>query len=376
MRLRRSIRIPAVYFSRVMFCHARRKIRRPGRCLCHCKISIQCFESVQYQCKFFHWNCNFVHCQKVCFAVQNLHCFGYFRPHFGAVFFYVLELLNEAVQKQNGCSGSRPQQYPLGAVSCAWRWPPQPGRASSDTSCSHHFQSSSPAQSITSAVTMVQEKLSASPCPFPSSFTALSPEDVDVKSSRAGLFFVEAFAHSSITLKRCPWLHIAPMRPALATKSAHSLPGSPRHWNQPLLEKPPLPGGSWSLRGTARFFTSCAAYFVANWRPTTAAALISAACAAGAQTAKLPASLQGPQLAPNKSCGPSSVTRNQTAPEPASFDLTWPSGAELCRIICEHDLLDHVVCPLGPRPRLPFLHCAGCNSTRCPSQGSLLPWVW
>ena len=50
----------------------------------------QCFEPVHYRCN--------LHCWKICFAVQKIALLCYFRLHLGAVYFFTLELPNDAVQ--------------------------------------------------------------------------------------------------------------------------------------------------------------------------------------------------------------------------------------------------------------------------------------
>ena len=65
IRLRQSKRTPAVFFCvPLYFCNAHFYIRRPGRCLCHCKISVLifamlriCASSVQFFTLDLHFSC-------------------------------------------------------------------------------------------------------------------------------------------------------------------------------------------------------------------------------------------------------------------------------------------------------------------------------
>ena len=44
--------------------------------------------------------------EKVCFAVRKLHCFGSFRSHLGAVYFFDTGIVKRSSAKQNQCSGT------------------------------------------------------------------------------------------------------------------------------------------------------------------------------------------------------------------------------------------------------------------------------
>ena len=89
--LRRSKRTPAVFFLRVVAVFAMRtaKLDIQGDVFAIVKQAVSflhCFESVHEAVQFLHWNCNFCTAGKICCTVQQLHCFGYFRPHLGAVY--------------------------------------------------------------------------------------------------------------------------------------------------------------------------------------------------------------------------------------------------------------------------------------------------
>ena len=90
------------------FCNAHCEFRRPERCLCHrknkhsylCNASNLCIVSA-----FLQWKCKFYIVRKVCFcSSKKQQCFGYFRPHLGALFNGIVK---RCIAKQNGCSGSQ-----------------------------------------------------------------------------------------------------------------------------------------------------------------------------------------------------------------------------------------------------------------------------